>query len=275
MKQTLKALRQVLLYGLTGYLALALMLFLFQRSLLYHPGEFKPSQQYLAQADLGYWPSDDDYRGLGAAAEPDQAMGDEAMGTVIVFHGNAGTAFHRKHYLDALSQFNLRVILAEYPGYGGRAGEPSETLVVSDAVETLRLAYQAYGEPLYLWGESLGSGVAASVVAQTEVPLKGVVLFVPWDSLASVAQDRYWYLPARWLLLDQYNSVQNLVGYEGNIAVILAGADRVIPVQHGNRLYHSLDTNKKLWMFDRAGHNSVPMDAGLRWWQEVVDFISR
>ena len=270
MKETLKALRQVLLYGLIGYLALALVLFLLQRSLLYHPGEFKPSQEYLAQADLRYWPSDRNYRGLSAAREPG-----EAMGTVIVFHGNAGTAFHRKHYLDALSRFNLRVILAEYPGYGGRIGEPSEMLVVSDAVETLRLAYQAYGEPLYLWGESLGSGVAASVVAQTKVPLKGVVLFLPWDSLASIAQARYWYLPVQWLLLDQYNSVENLAGFKGNIAVLLAEADSVIPRQHGNKLYQSVDTNKKLWLFKRAGHNSVPMDSGLLWWEEVFDFISQ
>jgi len=43
-------------------------------------------------------------------------------GTVTVFHGNAGPAAGREFYLQALAPLNYRVILAEYPGYGGRTG---------------------------------------------------------------------------------------------------------------------------------------------------------
>ena len=261
----------VLFFGLL-YVGLTVAAWLLQSRLMYFPDIVRthPSLFGLDGVEEITFKTPDDAEIVSwwARAKPGKP-------TLLYFHGNAGTAFHRGFYLDALSRFNLRVILAEYPGYAGRIGEPTETLLVNDAVETLRLAYQAYGEPLYLWGESLGSGVAASVVAKTEVPLKGVVLFLPWDSLASVAQARYWYIPVRWLLLDQYNSVENLVGYEGNIAVLLAEADSVIPRQHGNKLYQSVDTNKKLWLFKRAGHNSVPMDTELRWWKEVFDFISQ
>ena len=47
-------------------------------------------------------------------------------GTAIVFHGNAGHAGHRAYYARALTPLGLRVILAEYPGYGPRAGQPGE-----------------------------------------------------------------------------------------------------------------------------------------------------
>ena len=270
MSEIVKELWNAFTYALIVYLLIALVLFVFQRLLLYYPSDYKPSKEFLSGENLRYWPSSKLYRGLTSARE----LAD-AKGTVIVFHGNAGTAYHRAFYINALSKQNLRVILAEYPGYGGRNGQPKESILVSDATETLRLAYQIYGEPLYLWGESLGSGVVSGVVPETDVPIKGLVLFLPWDSLPNLAQTHYWYLPARWLVLDQYNNVENLLRFEGNIAVILAEMDEVIPVKHGRKLYESIDTNKKLWLFEGAKHNSVPISPELLWWKEVSDFISQ
>ena len=200
---------------------------------------------------------------------------DDAEGTIIVFHGNAGAAYHRGFYIDALSLHNLRVILAEYPGYGGRTGQPSEDVLVTDALKTIRLAYQEFGEPPYLWGESLGCGIVSSAVSKIDIPIKGVVLFLTWDSLPDLAQTHYWYLPARWLVLDQYNNIDNLKGFEGNIAVILAEDDEVVPVEHGLNLYESLTAKKKLWLFDDTRHNEVPIAAELRWWKEVITFLSQ
>ena len=260
----------IFLYALIGYVTLFSIAFIFQRKLLYLPSEFRLSEERVLEEGLRYWPSFEQDRGLigseGAA---------EAKGTVIVFHGNAGTAYDRDFYVKALSPLGLRVIVAEYPGYGGRAGHPSEEVLVKDALETIGLAYQAYGEPLYLWGESLGSGVVSSAVSKTGIPLKGVVLFLPWDSLPSLAQTHYWYLPARWLVLDKYNNIDNLRQFEGNIAVILAEDDEVIPVQHGKKLYDSLTAKKKLWLFENTRHNEIPVEAGLRWWKEVIEFISQ
>ena len=57
----------------------------------------------------------------------------------------------------------FRVILAEYPKYGGRPGKVGEKSFVAAGLETVRLAQKQYREPLYLLGESLGCGVAAAV----------------------------------------------------------------------------------------------------------------
>ena len=99
-------------------------------------------------------------------------------------------------------------------------------------------------------------------------------MFTPWDTLPNLAQTHYWYLPARWLVLDKYNNIENLQGYEGNIAVILAENDEVVPVQHGKKLYDSITANKKLWLFEDTKHNEMPIAAELHWWKEVVEFIS-
>ena len=261
---------KILLYAVTGYIMLGLFVFIFQRKFLYLPSELLLSEERAIDEGLLYWPSFENFQGFISQREPG-----DAKGTIIVFHGNAGAAYHRSFYAKALSFQNLRVILAEYPGYGGRAGQPSEDVLVKDALETIRLAYQEYGEPLFVWGESLGAGVVSSAVRKTDIPIKGMVLFLPWDSLPNLAQTHYWYLPARWLVLDKYNIIDNLQGYEGNIAVILAENDEVIPVQHGKKLYDSITAKKKLWLFEDTRHNEMPVEAELHWWKEVIAFISQ
>jgi uncharacterized protein len=261
---------KIIAYALIGYTALCSVVFLFQRKLLYLVDKARLQQERAIDEGLRYWPSFENFLGFigqGESADP--------MGTIIVFHGNAGAAYHRGFYAKALSNQNLRVILAEYPGYGGRAGQPCEDVLVKDALETIRIAYQEYGEPLFVWGESLGCGVVSSAVRKTDIPIKGVVLFLPWDSLPDLAQTHYWYLPARRLVLDKYDNVVNLRGFKGNIAVILAGNDEVIPVRHGRRLYDSITAKKKLWLFEGARHNEMPVAAGLPWWREVTTFISQ
>jgi len=254
---------------LMGYVALCVVIFLFQRKLLYFPYGPQLTEARATVAGLRHWPSLDDFRGFVAQEEPP-----DAKGTVIVFHGNAGTAYQRSYYIDALKRQNMRVVLAEYPGYGGRDGKPSEDVLVADATETIRLAYEEFGGPMYVWGESLGSGVVSSAVSKTKIPIKGMVLLLTWDSLPNVAQSHYWYFPARWLVLDRYNNIENLKGYQGKIAVLLAKNDEIIPVQLGRNLYNSISTEKKLWVFENVFHNEIPIGAELHWWKEVIEFIS-
>ena len=77
------------------------------------------------------------------------------------------------------------------------------------------------------------------------------------------------------MILDKYNNIDNLQGFEGNIAVILAENDEVIPVQHGKKLYDSITAKKNLWLFEYARHNEIPVEAELHWWKEVITFISQ
>jgi len=261
---------KILVYALAGYLALCFVVFVFQRKLLYLPSQTQFSEESASNEGLQHWSSYENFRGFISQEELIAVKG-----TVIVFHGNAGTAFHRSFYAKALSRQNMRVILAEYPGYGGRNGQPSERVLVDDALETISLAYQEFGGPLFVWGESLGCGVVSSAVHQTDIPIKGVVLFLPWDTLPNLAQTHYWYFPTRWLVMDKYNNIDNLKGYDGRIAVLLAENDEVVPMQHGINLYESITTEKKLWRFKKASHNEVPIEPELRWWQEVTEFIAQ
>jgi len=151
-----------------------------------------------------------------------------------------------------------------------------EKAFVHDAVETVRLASEKYGGSLYLLGESLGCGVAAAVAAVTPVKIDGIVLITPWDTLRSIAQEKFPFLPVRLFLTDSYDSIANLGSFKGRIAVVGAERDEVIPLAHARKLYDSLPcTARRMWTMPGVGHNDWPMHVNPTWWKEIMDYVGR
>ncbi len=256
---------------LLTYSLLLLLIFLFQRKIIYFPAQYsiEHQQQLADQSNLKLWPSTDNY--LGLISKTPQTI---SKGTVIVFHGNAGSATDRTYYLGALEDQGYRVILAEYPGYAARNGSPSESALISDGIQTAKQALNDFGEPIFLWGESLGGGVVGGIVQSGQVPVKGIVLVTPFDSMAAVAQHHYWFFLAKWLVKDKFDNIKSLKDYSGNTAILLAEQDEIIPNKYSLKLFKSLHQPKKLWSFKGANHNTLPLNQALPWWQEVMQFVS-
>lgn len=254
------------------YLLLLLIVYLLQRKLMYLPTRFTSEQQRQLNATnrLKPWPCTLHMHGLISIRPPTHIKG-----TVLVFHGNAGSAVHRTYFIDALQSLGYRVIIAEYPGYGVRKGKPSEATLVRDGIVAAKLALHEFKAPLFLCGESLGGGVVAGIVAADEVPIKGLLLLTPFDSLANVAQHHYWFFLAKWLILDKYDSVTKFQHFSGPVAVILAKHDEVVPNERTLTLFDNLSEPKKLWCFDNATHNTLPLDRRDSWWREAMQFLDR
>lgn len=254
----------------TGYVVFALVLFFLQRSLIYYPDNQKPSSESLHARNLQYWPDEDKFLGIISTKAPNNSKG-----TIIAFHGNAGAAHHRDYFIDALEPLGFRVILAEYPAYGGRDGKLGEKPFLEDAQHLLSAVRKEFPEPIYLLGESMGCGVVSALSSWSEEPIEGVLLITPWDSLAELSQTHYWYLPARWLVRDRYDNISNLQRYAGPVVIGLATEDTIVPPKHTLALYDSLQHPKKLIRFNHSGHNSWPSHGRAKWWKEAMTFISR
>ena len=254
------------------YLLILLAVFLLQRKMMYFPTRFtqKQLEEQVASLDLQPWPSASELHGMISRIPLN-----DAKGTVLVFHGNAGAALHRTYYINALQPLGYRVIIVEYPGYGVRSGTPSEAALIKDGIATAKLALREFKEPLFLCGESLGSGVVAGIVASLEVPVKGLLLITPFDEMSKVAQHHYWFFLAHWLLLDKFDNVPKLRDFQGHIAVLMAEQDEVIPNQRTMALFDALPERKKLWRFENADHNSLPLEPWRPWWQEMMQFIDQ
>lgn len=263
------------IYAAVGYVLVLVVIWAFQDRLLYLPDRHTPSPRELSAAGLRWWPerpSAEGYRGL--LAEPASGV---PRGTIVVFHGNAGAAIDRERYLEPLKRAGFRVLLAEYPGYGWRGGQPSEATLVADGVETLARVRDEFGDPVHIWGESLGAGVAAAVAGRAGHLSASVVLITPWETLEAVAQRHYWYLPTGFLVRDRYDSVANLSRYRGPVALVISDRDRTIPPEHGVRLHDALaaqERSVRLWRFAEAGHNDWPDAPDASWWRDVLDYTA-
>ncbi len=195
-------------------------------------------------------------------------------GTIVVFHGNGDWAWSRKEYVDAFSQRGFRVFLYEYPGYGGRPGLPSEAAIVPDAQALVRSLAQAGYGPVYVWGESLGAGVAASVCADPALPVQGLALLTPWDNIANVGLSLYPYIPVRQLMTDKYDSIANLQHFPHPICVIRSTQDEVIPAPLTLNLFAHLPDPKKMILQEGYGHEDWPRSPDLAWWDDALNFIA-
>jgi pimeloyl-ACP methyl ester carboxylesterase len=246
----------LVLAGLVALGGLALM----QDRLLYFPA--RASVAAMETGALRAWPTADDFRGLVAEARG------EARATAIVFH-----AGHRDYYAAALTPLGLRVILAEYPGYGPRDGALGEASLVADAATSIALAHRQFGAPLLVIGESLGAGVAAAAAAQQREQVAGLMLITPWDRLQHVASHHYPWLPVQWLLHDQYDSAAHLAGFGRPVLVVAAERDDIVPARFGEALFDALAPPRQWRVVAQAGHNDWPARVDAGWWQQSLGFV--
>ena len=262
----------LLLVAVAGYCAIVAFAYLRQEKLLYFPDRYPLAEGASRAKALGFrlWPENGPgYQGFVHAGGPPSPKG-----VILLFHGNAGTALDRSFYAGPLAPLGYLLVVFEYPGYGARDGNPGESSFVSAAVAAARAAAERFDAPLYLVGESLGCGVASAVAGSGQVPVAGVVLITPWDTLPEMAQAVFWYLPAKWMTRDRYDNALNLKDYRGPVAVVVAERDEVIPPRLGIQLFERLSGRKKLFLLPGAGHNSWPDAVDSSWWEGVMRFVT-
>ncbi len=267
----LRSFSSFLLRVAIAYSIFLVVLYVFQGHLLYHPHRYDHETLIKSvQAEGGsLWPSDASYRGIFFATPNGQRRG-----TIMVFHGNAGSALDRGYYVQQLLPLGFRLILLEYPGYGNRAGDLDEDNLAADGAASLRLVSEQFGPPVYIIGESLGAGVAAAAFARADIPVAGIVLITPWDNLANVAQSIYWFLPAKYLARDSYDSVRNLKGFAGPLAILQAGSDDLVPGSSTQNLFKSFAGKKRLWKLEGATHNTWYEFADGEFWTQLAAYLA-
>lgn len=244
---------------LLGCIALVLgALFAIQRSLIYFPTRIsRPQFEAIVKGSLD---------GRVSVVDPFDAVVIEppstvaTVGTAILFHGNAGLGLERAYLAPQFTRRGLRLILAEYPGYGARSGSPSEAALVADTSALYARASASFPDaPILIVGESLGSGVAVQVATNQKARRPSrLVLLTPFLSLPETAARVYPFLPTRYLLLDRFNSAAALPGYGGPVAILVAGNDEVVGAEQGRALAQLSRLRGETVVVDLPGasHNS-------------------
>jgi pimeloyl-ACP methyl ester carboxylesterase len=240
-----------------------------QRRLIYYPAVFTRDQvdQMAEEAGLERWTNfAGQFIGMKRPS-PKQP----AAGTVLLLYGNGSTATGagQRYAKDLQNAAAFDVFILEYPGYEDRPGSPGEKSLFSAADEALSLL--PTNRPIYLVGESLGSGVASYLAGTYPNKIAGVILISPFNSLTAVAQYHYPLLPVRLLLVDRFPSEMYLQNYQGKLGMLVDGKDTVVPGKFSLRLYEGYAGPKKIWEFPEGEHIQIP-DPPSVFWKEVVEF---
>lgn len=240
------------------YLVAVALIFAFQRQLQYFPTNRAPSP-----ADAGF--ADATEQVLTAADGTCillwHAPAPEGAPTILFFQGNGGEIADRADRWAAYRAAGFGTAFLSWRGYGGAEGSPGEAGFHMDADAALAwlLAQGIPAGDIALVGESLGTGVAVRLAADqpASAPVGAVVLEAPYTSAADIAARRYPWAPVRWLMLDQYRSIDRIKAVKAPVFIFHGDADRTIPFDLGLALFEAAPAPKEFLPAAGRGHEAI------------------
>lgn len=242
-----------------AYVGVAGVLYVTQRSLMYFPDttHTTPAQAGLPEAEeVPLVAADGVHITAWHVAPKDQKP------VILYFHGNGGALHYRVERFKKLIGDGIGLLALEYRGYGGNAGNPTERGLIADAEAAYAFAAARYPvQQIVLWGESLGSGVAVALAA--EKPVGRVILEAPFTSASAVAALRYWYLPVRLLMKDQFHSDARIAKVTAPLLILHGVHDQVVPYAMGERLFELANKPKHIVRFLDGGHEDLDANGAL------------
>jgi uncharacterized protein len=257
--------RRTLVVLLFAYLAIVVLLMIFEESLIFFPakypdGDWNPAGLIFEDA----WFEAADGTKLHGWFMPH----DLPRAVALFAHGNAGNLSHRADLFQALHQLGIAVLAFDYRGYGRSEGSPNEAGVIADGRAARKWLANRAGVPeqgIILMGESLGGAVA--VMLASEVPARALVLENTFSSVPDVAAFHYPGLPIKTFIRTRLDAAAAIKNYHGPLLQFHGDCDTIVPISLGRKLFAAANEPKRLVVIPGCDHN----DARSRQFFESLD----
>jgi pimeloyl-ACP methyl ester carboxylesterase len=247
------------------YVLAGLGLFLFQDSLVFFPQKLESGSQNVK-----------DYKEIETVFRVDGVklhgwlVNRGEPGLIIYYGGNAEEVSWNIEEFKKMKDYST--LLLNYRGYGLSQGDPSQELLFKDALEVFDKIAADSGRiagDIVLVGRSLGSGVAAYVASRRKV--SKLVLVTPFDSVKSIACDRFPIFPVDLLLKNPFPSVEYAPEIECPVLILLAETDDVVPRENSMNLASKIKPKPAVTVIRGSGHNEI-QDVP-EYWKSIGEFI--
>ena len=207
-------------------------------------------------------------------------------GTIIYLHGNAGNISSYLNGVAWVPAEGYRVVIGDYRGYGGSAGEIDVDGLYLDAARAVRFAQtktKKPGEKLILFGHSLGGSVAIYTASREEFrdAFSEVIAEAPFASYREIAREKvgsFWLgYPFQWplgfLVRDEYSPINVISEVKAPIYLFHGDADVTVPPHHSEELCAALKDRCSLTIVPGANH--VEVFKSLRERNTLIEILGR
>ena len=255
------------------YCSLIILLYVFQRSLMYHPQSHmvSPAATGLENIDIIELKNDSGIN-LVSWYRPAQS----SKPTILFLHGNAGNITNRAFKAKIFIEEGYGFLLAGYRGYGGNKGNPSEKGLYNDALTSFNFLQDQgiSSNNIILYGESLGAAIAVDLAFKMakKRPIRSLILESPFSSMVDAAQNHYPYIPVKFLLKDKYDSYSKISNINTPLFIFHGGKDTTVRINLGKKLFNGALDPKFAYWEDNAGHNDL-FEFSVE--EKIMDFIER
>jgi fermentation-respiration switch protein FrsA (DUF1100 family) len=263
---------KVLLRLLFALLLVSGILYLRQPAMIFYPDGnllFTPDEWGLAFEEVDLKTAD------GVRLNGWYLPAEEAQGTLLFLHGNAGNISHRGESLQIFHRLGLNVLIIDYRGYGKSTGAPSEKGMYRDARaawDYLVKERAQQAEKIVLFGRSLGGAVAAHLAA--EVKPAGVIIESSFSSARDMAKELFPVLSYLTILRYDFDAASALQKLHVPLLVMHSPEDEIIPYRLGEKLYRAAN-EPKFFQPMRGGHNTGFLQTQPEYEQALRRFLSQ
>ena len=232
------------------YFAITVVVYFFQRKLLYHP--FSPQitgKGLIHNFETINFKTSDNFELKGWFH-----LKNSNKKTILFLHGNAGNLDNRIDKLNFLGNMDINFLIISWRGYSGNPGNPSETGLYKDALGGIEWLNKKgiSNDRIILYGESLGTAITTEV-AQNE-NFAGIILEAPFTSMVDMGQKIYPIFPVRFLLKDKYESKNKIKNIKSPILVLHGRKDKIVPFYMGEKIFEMANNPKFKYFTDLDDH---------------------
>ena len=252
---------------LVVFVAIAVLLLLFQHQLIYHPRKYRPIYREklpINTVELKYQTSQGKQQCF-YVPQRDSTLKVPAR-VWVMFPGNASLALDWLEFLAEAPDRSDAFLLIDYPGYGECEGSASPEAIqesvnkaVVELAGTLNTSHKELDERLNVIGLSIGCATALQFAAQH--PIRHVVLIAPFTTLREESR-RIVGFPLCYLLLHNYDNRTRLAELASRqspptVTIFHGSADSTIPPAMGRELAALFPKMIGFHEVPGADHNSI------------------
>lgn len=257
------------------YIGIATLLFFSQAKYVYYP-DFPSRTIDMTPKDIGL-----DYEKIVFKTRDNINLvgwfipNQQAQGTILFCHGNAGNMSHRLASIQMFHDLGLSTFIFDYRGYGESQGNVSERGTYHDveaAWNYLNVERSIDQDDIIIFGRSLG-GAIATWCAEKFKP-RMLIIESTFTSITDIAAALYPYLPVRLLSRYRYKTAEYIKDVRCPVLIIHSTDDEIVPLKHGQKLFKIANTPKEFLPI-KGSHNVGTVESQGSYVNGLKNFINK